>query len=206
MTFWRVCCVQADRRTAQAGLGMRTYGAAVTDDYRQSVRNLAMMRFKELNDQSWWWSPTYNLVDDERIDFFWYFFFLLSLLFGWIFSQWSCITHKTFFFQLTSWFPSNTTQVQKVKKSVILSLKSINRSNCSSVKGPMSRSICPLISFMFFPIPSIPSIKKNRWEVTSDGLQELLQEPRVAYDTGARAGPLRYLFWLLRSWPSELWG
>jgi hypothetical protein len=41
---------QADRRSAQAGLGMKTYAVA-GDDYRQSVKKLAMMRFKELNDE-----------------------------------------------------------------------------------------------------------------------------------------------------------
>lgn len=45
----RTTIIEADRRSAQAGLGMKTYAVA-GDDYRQSVKKLAMMRFKELND------------------------------------------------------------------------------------------------------------------------------------------------------------
>ncbi|XP_046463939.1 RNA-binding protein 5-like [Daphnia pulex] len=46
----RTTIIEADRRSAQAGLGMKTYAVA-GDDYRQSVKKLAMMRFKELNDE-----------------------------------------------------------------------------------------------------------------------------------------------------------
>jgi len=45
----RTTIIEADRRSATAGLGMKTYAVA-GDDYRQSVKKLAMMRFKELNE------------------------------------------------------------------------------------------------------------------------------------------------------------